>query len=84
MHQLKNLSINFIIGLVILADLKDDSINSIFVIVNWLTKIRYYELVKVMINTLGLAKVIINMVIYHYGVLESIVIDQGLLFILNF
>ena len=44
----------------------------------------YYKLVKVTIIALGLAKVIINVVMHHHGVLESIVIDQGLLFILKF
>ena len=37
-----------------------------------------------MINILSLAKVIINMVVYHYKVLKSIVTDQGLLFISKF
>ena len=37
-----------------------------------------------MINTLGLTKVIIHIIICHYRVLESIVIDQGLLFISKF
>ena len=50
------------------------------VIVDWLTKIVYYKLVKIMIDALGLAKVIINVVIYHHGVPESIVTDQSLLF----
>ncbi len=40
----------------------------------------YYELVKVSINAPGLAKVIIDMVVHHHGVLESIVTDRGLLF----
>ncbi len=44
----------------------------------------YYELVKVTINTLGLADVIIDVVVHHHGVLESIVMDQGLLFIFKF
>ncbi len=44
----------------------------------------YYELVKVTIDALGLIEVIIDMVVYHHGVLESIVTDQGLLFISKF
>ncbi len=43
----------------------------------------YYKPVKFTINAPGLVEVIINMVIYHYEVLESIVTDQGLLFILS-
>ena len=47
----------------------------ILVIVNQLIKIVYYEPVKITINTPSLAKVIINVIIHHYGVLESIVTD---------
>ena len=66
---------DFVIGLPILANKKSDSYNLIFVIVDQLIKIVYYELIKVMINIVGLGKVIINMVIYHHRVLKSIVID---------
>ncbi len=44
----------------------------------------YYELVKIKINAPGLAKVIIDIVVHHYGVLESIVTDQGSLFTSKF
>ncbi len=44
----------------------------------------YYIPVKVIIDVPGLAKVIINMTVHHYKVLESIVIDQSLLFIFKF
>ncbi len=44
----------------------------------------YYELVKITINTPGLAKVIINMVVRHYRVPESIVTDRDLFFISKF
>ena len=37
----------------------------------------HYKLVKVMIDTPSLAKVIIDVVVHHYGVTESIVTDQG-------
>ena len=50
-------------GLPLSADWKDNSYNLILVIVDRLTKMIYYELVKVNINILGLAKVIINVVI---------------------
>ena len=40
--------------------------------------------VEIIINTLGLAKVIINVIVHHHGVLESILTDQGLLFISKF
>ncbi len=44
----------------------------------------YYESVKVTIDILGLAKVIINMVMRYYRVLESIIINQDLLLISKF
>lgn len=56
----------------------------ILVIVNRLTKMVYYKPVKVTIDTLGLTKVIIDVVVYHYGVLGLIVTDSGSLFTLKF
>ena len=44
----------------------------------------YYKLVKVIINALGLAKIIINIVIKYYGLLDLIIINQGFFFILKF
>ncbi len=44
----------------------------------------YYEPVKVTIDAPGLAEVIIDMVVHHYGVPEFIVIDQGSLFTSKF
>ena len=41
-------------------------------------------LVKVIIDTLGRAELIINVVMHHHGVLESIVMDQGLFFTFKF
>ena len=40
----------------------EESYDSILVIVNWLTKMVHYELVKVTINALELAEVILNIV----------------------
>ncbi len=44
----------------------------------------YYKPVKVTINAPGLAKVIIDMIVSHYSIFESIVINQKLLFISKF
>ena len=54
------------------------------VIVNQLTKMVHYILVKVTINAPGLAIVIIDVVKRHHRVPKSIVIDQGLLFTSKF
>ena len=43
-----------------------------------------YKLVKIIINALGLAKVIINVVVRYYGLSELIVINYRLLFISKF
>ena len=44
----------------------------------------YYEPIKVTSNAPGLGEVIINVVVYHQGVLELIVTDQILLFTSKF
>ena len=53
------------------------------VIINYLTKIIYYKPVKIMIEILGLAKIIINIMHYHH-IFKLIVTDQSLLFTLKF
>ena len=80
----KNRSINFVTSLPISDNWKKNSYNSILVIVDQLRKMIHYESVKVMIIVLSQAIVIINMIIYYYRVLESIVIDCDLLFISKF
>ena len=55
---------NFIIGFSIITNWKGNSYNPILVIVDWLTKLIYYEPIKITINISGLAKVIINIVVY--------------------
>lgn len=44
----------------------------------------YYEQVKVTINAVALAKVILDMVVQYHGLSNSIVTNQGLVFISNF
>ena len=66
---------DFIIGLSISANWKGDSYDLILVIVDRFTKMVYYIPVKVTINALSLAEVIIDMVMYYHGIPESIVID---------
>ena len=75
-HWWKNLSMDFVNGLPLSADWKGDSYDSILVIVNQLTKMVYYEPVKVTIDAPGLAEVIIDMIIWHHGLPDSIVTDR--------
>ena len=44
----------------------------------------HYKLVKITINALSFAKVIINIVIHHYSVPNLIISDRGLIFISKF
>ncbi len=53
-------------------------------IFDYLTKMVYYEPIKVIINAPGLVEVIINMVVHYYGIAKSIIIDWDLLFTLKF
>ncbi len=75
---------DFVTSLPISADWKGDNYDLILVIVYRLTKMEHYELVKVTINAPGLAKVMINIVVHHHGVPESIVMDRGSLFTSKF
>ncbi len=75
---------DFIASLPVSTNWKNETYDSILVIVDCLTKIVDYEPVNIMINIPGLAKVIINVVICYHGVLESIVIYKALLFISKF
>ena len=52
--------------------------------VDRLTKMVYYEPVNVTIDATGLAEVIIDMVIQHYGLSDFIISDQGAIFISKF
>ena len=54
------------------------------IIVNWLIKTVYYELVKITINVLSLEKDISNIVIQNYCILNSIIRDWSLVFISKF
>lgn len=47
--------------------MKINSYDTNLVLIDCLTKIVYYELVKPLINTAGLAEIIINVIVkYHY------------------
>ena len=75
---------DFVTGFSISANWKSNSYDSILVIIDWLTKMVYYKPVKVTIDTPGLAKVIIDMVVHYHGIRELIVMDQDLLFTSKF
>lgn len=83
-HYLKNLSIKFLTGLPNSINWMKNSYNSILVIVDWLTKMVHYKLVKTIINAFKLAKVIINMLIKHHNLSDLIVTNRGFFIALKF
>ena len=78
-HRWKNLLMDLIIGLPVSTNWKSNSYDLILIIVNQLTKMVYYVPVKVTINALDQAKMIIDIVVCHHKVSKSIVTDRGLL-----
>ena len=76
--------IDFVTGLSILTDRKGDSYDLILVIIDQLIKMVHYEPVKVTIDALALAKVIIDVVVRHFGLSNSIVTNRGSLFTSKF
>ena len=75
---------DFMTGLPVSINWKVENYNSILVIVNQLTKMVYYKLVKITFDALGLAKVIINVVLRYHRLPDSIVTDQSSLVTLKF
>ena len=83
-HWWKDLSMDFVTGFPLFSDWKDNNYDSILVIVNRLTKIVHYEPVKVTIDAPGLAEVIIDVVVWHHGLPDSIVNDRSSFFTSKF
>lgn len=75
---------NFIMGLSLFLNCKNNSYNEILVIVNCLIKMVHYEPVKTNLDLAGLAKIITNVMLKYYGLLESINSNRGLLFTSKF
>ena len=83
-HRWKDLSIDFMTALPISTEWKSGSYDSILVIVDGLTKMLHYEPVKITIDATSLAKVIIDVLVRHHSLSDSIIIDWGSLFTLKF
>lgn len=64
---------NFVTRLSITTNWKGDSYNSIFVVVDCLTKMVHYKPVQKTIDAPGVAEVIIDVIVRHYGLFNSIV-----------
>ena len=72
---------DFVTSLPISTNWKGDSYDSILVIIDRLIKMVYYKPVKISIDASRLAEVIIDMIVWHHGLPNSIVTDKGSLFI---
>lgn len=71
-HCSRDLSIDFVIGLSISINEKDNNFDSIVIIIDQLMTIVYYESVKVNIDAPRLREVIIDIVIQYYNFFKSI------------
>lgn len=71
---------DFITGFSLSVDWKDNSNDLILVIANCLSKMIYYKLVRIIIDVTGLAKVIMDVLVRHHNLLESIVSNRDFLF----
>ncbi len=66
---------DFVTELPIFTNWKGDIYDSILVIVDWLIKMVYYELVKVTIDTPGLIEIILDVLVQYHNLSDSIVND---------
>ena len=71
-------------GLPLFTNWKNDSYNSILVIINRLTKIVYYKPVKIITKTLRLAEIIIDRIVQYHGLSDSIINVHKALLTSNF
>ena len=76
--------IDFVTGFPLLVDLKSNSYDAILIIIDQLTKMIHYKVVKSTIDVSTLTEVIINIVIRYYGLLEFIISDLNSVFISKF
>ena len=66
---------DFVTGLLVFTNRKGESNDYIFVIVDRLTKMVHYEPIMVTINASDLVEVMINVVVWHHSLFDSIVSD---------
>ena len=80
----KDFSIDFVTGLPVSTNWKGETYDFIQVIVDRLTKMVYYKPVKVTIDAPSLAEVIIDVVVRHHGLPNSIISNRGSVFTSKF
>ena len=74
-HCWKDLSIDFVTGLLVSTNWKGETYESILVIVDRRTKMVHYKPVKVIIDAHGLVNVIIDVIVLYRGLSDSIISD---------
>ena len=74
---------DFVTGLPVSTNWKSKTDDSILVIVDLLMKMVHYEPVKFTIDTPGLAEVIIDVIVRHHVLSDSIVSNRGSVYTLN-
>ena len=77
-------SMDFVTRLLISTNLKGNSYDAIPVIIDWLMNMIYYKPVIVTIDAMMLVEVILDMVVWHHNLPNSIVFYRSLLFTLKF
>ena len=80
----KHLLIDFVTKLPISTDWKGDNYNYILVIIDLLIKMIYYKPVKVIIDIPRLVKVILNVLVWHHSLRDSIMSNKNSLFTSKF
>ena len=75
---------DFVTGILLLIDCKDDSYDVILIMVNQLIKMVYYKVLRTTIDTMGLTEVSINIIMRYHGLSELINSDQSSLFTSKF
>ena len=75
---------DFVTGLPVSTNWKSDSYDLILVIIDRLTKMIHYQPVQVTIDAPRLVEVILDVVVWHHGLPDSIVSDRGSVFTSKF
>ena len=74
----------FVTSLSFLNNWKIDKYDSILIIVKWLTKMVYYKLIELIINKWKFRKRIIDVIVRHQSLPDSIVTNRNSLFTLKY
>lgn len=83
-YHWKKSFIDFMIDLLLSTNWKSNSYDLFLIIINCLIKIVHYKSVKVTINALKFAKVLINIVLQYHSLLNSIISDWRAIFMFKF